>query len=79
MLLSVARGAPPYWFRNIRPAPIKSPRPLSDITQTRARRLCFYFYRVSSPVEIYVGNIGDTAEDISSVPLWKLGTEAEPI
>ncbi len=74
-----SRGAPPYWFRNIRPAPIKSARPLSDITQTRYRRLCFYFYRVSSPVEIYIGNIGDTAEDISSVPLWKLGTEAEPI
>ena len=52
---------------------------LDDITATKYRKVSFFFTEVDAPVEIYIDNIGDTGEDISVMPLWKVGTEAEPM
>jgi len=50
---------------------------MNDITATRYRVISFFFDKLEHPVEIYVDNIGDTAEDISTTPLWKEGTYSE--
>ena len=42
------------------------------------RRLSFFFKAVTTPVEIRIGNLGDTPEEFSTAPLWKEHGEAEP-
>ena len=67
------------WRRMFYSQPYRSECTLKDITRTRRRSLGFFFSRIEHPVEIYIGALGDTAEDISTAPLWREGTEAEPI
>ena len=53
---------------------------LKKLADARFCRVSFFLGNtVHKPVEIYVDNIGCSNSDISSVPLWKEGGEAEPI
>ena len=69
------------WTRDVIPSAASggAETRLDDITATRYRKVSFFFTEVDAPVEIYIDNIGDTSEDISVMPLWKVGTEAEPM
>ena len=71
----------PRWSRDIVPITVRSNTdyPLKDLTQTKYRRLSFFFKAIDAPVELYVDNIGDTQEECSSMSEWFLGGEAEPI
>ena len=53
---------------------------LASKTQTRFCRISFFIgANVEAPIEIYLDNIGTSPDNISPVPLWKEGCEAEPI
>ncbi len=52
---------------------------LDNITSTKYRKVSFFFNEVDAPVDIYIDNIGDTSEEMTIMPLWKVGTEAEPM
>lgn len=65
------------WKRELRGNFRDVDRPMPDITATRCRVISFFFDKLEHPVEIYVDNIGDTAEDVSAVPLWKDGSYSE--
>ena len=53
---------------------------LASKTQTRFCRISFFINaNVEAPIEIYLDNIGTSPDNISPVPLWKEGCEAEPI
>ena len=54
-------------------------RPLKKITDAKGRTLSFFFDRITQPAEIWISATGDTAENISSAPIWYEGGEAEPI
>ena len=41
--------------------------------------MSFFFSKLEHPVEIYLGAVGDLKGEVSPTPLWKAGTEAEPI
>ena len=43
--------------------------------------MSFFFLSntITAPIEIYVDNIGCAVGSVSDTPLWKEGTEAEPI
>ncbi|MBQ6353034.1 MAG: family 20 glycosylhydrolase, partial [Lentisphaeria bacterium] len=69
------------WTRDIIPfyTRANAEMPLKDVTLTKYRKVSFFFHEVDAPVEIYVYTIGDTDKALSSMPLWKEGTEAEPM
>jgi len=69
------------WTRDIIPFYTRAnvEMPLKDVTLTKYRKVSFFFHEVDAPVEIYVDTIGDTDKALSSMPLWKEGTEAEPM
>ena len=49
-----------------------------DLVDARARKISYFFNGITSPVEIYVGCIFDTAEpDLTIMPPWKVGTEED--
>ena len=52
---------------------------LKKFEKIKIRRISYFFNKIDQPVEIYVDNIGDTTDNVSIVPLWKDGGEAEPI
>ena len=52
---------------------------MKKVTMTNSRRISFFFTAIDRPLEIRVDDIGDTVGEISPVPLWKEGGEAEPI
>ena len=68
-----------HWRRDIHSKWNGGHRAMKDVTGTRTRMIRFFFRRITGPVEIRLGLIGDTTENISTVPLWQEGTEAEPI
>ena len=53
--------------------------PMKDLTQTKFRKVSFFFNEVDAPVEIYIDNIGDTKSAVSNMPFWKPGAEGEPM
>lgn len=63
----------PLWMR------VSPDSKLKDYSLVRERKISYFFHRIEHPVEIRIDNIGDTAEVLSSVPLWEKGCEAEPI
>ena len=69
------------WTRSITPLDVRSTSTnhLKDVTKTKFRKVSFFFNEVDAPVEIYVDNIGDTKAHISNMPMWKEGTEGEPM
>ena len=71
----------PRWTRDIVPLWMRvSPdSKLTDFSLVRERKISYFFHRITQPVEIRIDNIGDTAEVLSSVPVWEKGREAEPI
>ena len=71
----------PRWTRDIIPLWMRvSPdSKLKDYSLVRERKISYFFHRIEHPVEIRIDNIGDTAEVLSSVPVWEKGREAEPI
>ena len=52
---------------------------LKKFEKIKIRRISYFFNKIDRPVEICVDNIGDTTDNVSIVPLWKDGGEAEPI
>ena len=71
----------PRWTRDIIPLWMRvSPdSKLTDYSLVKERKISYFFHRIAHPVEIRIDNIGDTAEVLSSVPVWEKGREAEPI
>ena len=71
----------PRWTRDIIPLWMRvSPdSKLNDYSLVRERKISYFFHRIEHPVEIRIDNIGDTAEVLSSVPVWEKGRESEPI
>ena len=69
------------WARSITPLDVRSASTnhLKDVTRTKFRKVSFFFNEVDAPVEIYIGIIGDTKSAISNMPMWREGTEAEPM
>ena len=69
------------WTRSITPlgGRSNSTNHLKDVTKTKFRKVSFFFNEVDAPVEIYIDNIGDTKSNISNMPMWKEGTEGEPM
>ena len=69
------------WARSITPLDVRSTSTnhLKDLTQTKFRKVSFFFNEVDAPVEIRIGIIGDTNSDISNMPMWSEGTEGEPM
>ena len=54
-------------------------RVLKKITDGKTLAISFFFNNINEPVEIRIGNIGDTRLNVSLAPVWKEGGEAEPI
>ena len=54
-------------------------RTLKKITDAESFAVSFFFHNITEPVEIRIGNIGDTETNLSVAPVWKEGAEAEPI
>ena len=71
----------PRWTRDIIPLWMRvSPdSKLNDFSLVKERKISYFFHRITHPVEIRIDNIGDTAETLSSVPVWEKGRESEPI
>ena len=69
------------WTRSITPlnGRSNSTNHLNDVTRTKFRKVSFFFNEVDAPVEIYIDNIGDTESNVSNMPMWKEGTEGEPM
>lgn len=69
------------WTRSITPLNSRShpTNKLEDVTETKFRKVSFFFDEVDAPVEIYVDTIGDTKSDISNMPMWREGAEGEPM
>ena len=69
------------WTRSITPLNSRSKptNKLEDVTETKFRKVSFFFHEVDAPVEIYVDSIGDTKSDISNMPMWREGAEGEPM
>ncbi len=69
----------PEWSRIFSFTPATGEFTLKKLTDTRRRSLGFFFHDITAPVEIRIGQMGDSTENYSPTPLWKEGTEAEPI
>ena len=54
-------------------------RVLKKIDDAKTLTVSYFFRNISEPVEIRIGNIGDTAQNVSDAPVWWEGGEAEPI
>ena len=69
------------WARSVTPLDVRSTSTnhLKDVTETKFRKVSFFFNEVDAPVEIYIGNIGDTKSEISNMPMWREGAEGEPM
>ena len=71
------------WTRDIIATPYvaegNAPLLLKNLADTKYRKVSFFFHEIDAPVEIYIDTIGDTCVEMSSMPLWKVGTEAEPM
>ena len=57
----------------------KSNRMLKDVTDTRFRRVSFFFRKIDAPVEIYVDNIGNAKKGFSVAPPWSVKQESDPL
>lgn len=64
----------PFYLRNF-----KSNRMLKDVTDTKYRRLSFFFKSIDAPVEIRVDNIGNAAKGFSVAPPWTVKQESDPL
>ena len=64
----------PFWLSRYKGSPN-----LTDVTQTRYRRISFFFRRIDEPVQIYVDNIGTIRKGHSAAPVWSTTTEADPL
>ena len=64
----------PFWLSRFR-----STHQLEDVTQTRYRRLSFFFKDIDAPVEIRVDNIGNLKKGFSVAPVWGADREGEPL
>ena len=62
-------------FTNPNPAT----KPMKDLTQTRLRRVSFFFTDIKKPVEIRIDNIGDSPDAVTTLPPWSEAREAEII
>ena len=67
------------WRRLLHSQPDRYENSLKDLTKTRRRSVSFFFSKLEHPVEIYLGAVGDLKGEVSPTPLWKAGTEPEPI
>ena len=52
---------------------------MTNPTDTKYRRISFFFKSIDDTTEIYIDNIGDSTLDTSTMPIWTLGTEQDPI
>ena len=52
-------------------------RVLTKLADARSRKISFFFRRIDRTAEIYLGMIGDTTINVSEVPPWCEGHEAE--
>ena len=57
----------------------ESSRVLEKISDAKVLTVSFFFRDIKEPVEIRIGDIGDTMAKISDAPVWWEGGEAEPI
>ena len=57
----------------------ESKRVLTKIGDAKTLTVSFFFRNLKEPVEIRIGNIGDTTQNVSDAPVWWEGGEAEPI
>ncbi len=69
------------WIREIIDftTPTSATRPMTDMTQTKRRRISFFFTEIKKPVEIRIDNIGDSPDAVTTVPSWNEMREAERI
>ena len=57
----------------------ESSRVLNKISDAKVLTVSFFFHDIKEPVEIRIGNVGDTMAKTSDAPVWWEGGEAEPI